>query len=543
MSALRPPTPGLGSSGGGDGAGQLGVVGEDSANVIDTRRDTATLLGHHHGQAAATLPLHPQRAFRDEALAITFLAAPLFIGQVAWVMMKVTDSALLGHTPDGTLALNAASLSDLWTASSAVVLIVRVLSVFTSQAWGAGNKNLVGIWLQVAIACAGVMTLAVAALWLSTGPVLRLFGTDEALVAPASLYAAVLSVSLPALALNMLANQFFQAQHIVMPNVVASIAGMLFNLLVGLVLVLGIPFGPAWGFVACPGVTAASEYVQLAAQVCIVSCTARYATVGLQCWPGWSKRHFTRERIMSYMRMFGPAALGLGVDYWRWAIVGFLAAELGANDAGAFVTVYKVLRIALAAVGAVGSAMSIRIGNALGAGDMKRAKWTVRVGMAIAAGIIGCSTLVVVVVPRQLGQIFSDDEAWLDLFEDMRWSFGATMLFQNLAYLLNLLLLAMGRSRATLWGVAPSLLQIPFAFIMSRGEGGNVSDVLMGVAAGYVLHFAMFQWLVMRTDWKDMVHQARTRSEANADRVDHDGNREGIALVPQHDRVDDDVAL
>ena len=52
-----------------------------------------------------------------------------------------------GYT--GTEYLAAASISDLWTQSTGVFIMGGVLGMFCSQAIGAGNKELAGIWLQV----------------------------------------------------------------------------------------------------------------------------------------------------------------------------------------------------------------------------------------------------------------------------------------------------------------------------------------------------------------------------------------------------------
>ncbi len=52
-----------------------------------------------------------------------------------------------GYT--GTRYLAAASVSDLWTQSTGVFIMGGVLSMFCSQAIGAGNHALAGIWMQV----------------------------------------------------------------------------------------------------------------------------------------------------------------------------------------------------------------------------------------------------------------------------------------------------------------------------------------------------------------------------------------------------------
>lgn len=111
------------------------------------------------------------------------LSVPIFIMQVAWVAMNVTDSALLGHA--GTAYLDAQALQSLWTSSTGVFLTGRVLIVFCSQSYGAGNKELVGVWAQVAVTALLTVGVVVCAAWAVTGPVLNISGADPALVWPA----------------------------------------------------------------------------------------------------------------------------------------------------------------------------------------------------------------------------------------------------------------------------------------------------------------------------------------------------------------------
>ena len=82
----------------------------------------------------------------QELWELLYLTSAIFVARVSWVIIKTTDSALLGYT--GTQYLAAASISDLWTQSTGVFIMGGVLGMFCSQAIGAGNKAMAGIWLQ-----------------------------------------------------------------------------------------------------------------------------------------------------------------------------------------------------------------------------------------------------------------------------------------------------------------------------------------------------------------------------------------------------------
>ncbi len=102
---------------------------------------------------------------------------PTFVARLAWIGMKTTDTALLGHS--GTVFLTASSLSDFWTSASGVFLNDTLLGSLCGQAYGAKNYDLVGIWLQVSLTLFSWVLIPVIILWLSTAPILQMaVGTD-----------------------------------------------------------------------------------------------------------------------------------------------------------------------------------------------------------------------------------------------------------------------------------------------------------------------------------------------------------------------------
>lgn len=102
---------------------------------------------------------------------------PTFVARLAWIGMKTTDTALLGHS--GTVFLTASSLSDFWTSASGVFLNDTLLGSLCGQAYGAKNYDLVGIWLQVSLTVFSWVLIPVVIMWLSTAPILHMaVGTD-----------------------------------------------------------------------------------------------------------------------------------------------------------------------------------------------------------------------------------------------------------------------------------------------------------------------------------------------------------------------------
>eukprot|EP00959_Pyramimonas_sp_CCMP1952_P079363 1658731-Pyramimonas_sp.AAC.1 len=193
------------------------LLGESTSRITDEGEDE----------------VHPSLLI--EWLDILRLALPMCISYVSWVGMKTTDTAILGHV--GTRYLSAAALSDLYTSSSGCMLGGGVLSIFVSQAIGAGNKKLAGIWLQVSLTLLALLSIPIIALWsLGTYPILRALGEEQQLASDAAYYARTLAMCIPARVCFKQLAQYFQGQRIMQPAMVASFVSMWINFSLALVL-------------------------------------------------------------------------------------------------------------------------------------------------------------------------------------------------------------------------------------------------------------------------------------------------------------------
>ena len=178
-----------GDSGGGGGGGGSGGSDNSSAgiDIVDSRpasddeaREPSTIGTPSGGERRALTERH---GIVHETRELIVLSAALFTNRVAWVAIKMTDSALLGHS--STHALSAAAMADLWTSSTGVIVQGGVLGTFVGQAVGAGNHKLAGIWLQLSLVVLMCICVPVIGLWCLTGPTLRAFGVSNDLASDA----------------------------------------------------------------------------------------------------------------------------------------------------------------------------------------------------------------------------------------------------------------------------------------------------------------------------------------------------------------------
>ena len=422
------------------------------------------------------------------------LAIPIFISRVSYVGMKTTDTALLGHVSGK--ALSAAALSDLWTMCTAVLIQGRVLSILVGQAIGAGSHHLALVYLRISCIILGVLSVFVMISWSFTEQVWVWLGQPLDIAKDAGYYSFVFIFSIPAqLGFSQL-SQYLSAQRIMKPEVNTSLVALICNLVLGLGLVLGIPIPgfDGYGFKACPIVTTMIVWCQ-----CIMlyiywtkyesSSSNTYSENSSFEWISTCTHGITMDRIRTFVVLYFPAALALSSDFWRMGVIGAIAATIGEREVGLFNASYRILWISLIFVGSISGAAGIKIALRLGNGDASGARQAAGVGIGLALLFLLTLSLIVYCNIRTFGKLFTDDESYLDLFEECKLPFTCVLFFMNLSVGIETIPISMGQTGNVFYAgfVASWFGQVPGVVLLAR-KWENLYAIYCGVAIGKSCH-------------------------------------------------------
>mmetsp|Transcript_13453 Transcript_13453/g.17617 ORF Transcript_13453/g.17617 Transcript_13453/m.17617 type:complete len:506 (+) Transcript_13453:155-1672(+) len=490
----------------------------DSLNVqygSNVTTDAATDVNANQVLESTSLP-HDTNSVLSEILDTLSLAIPIFCSSVSWVGMKTTDTALLGHV--GPTALSAAALSDLYTMCSGVLVQGRVLGILVSQSMGADNPLLAGIYLRVSLLVLSMLLVPVIVAWLFTGKFWQYFGEPASLYDDAQYYSTVLAVALPAMVFSSQLSQFFSAQRIMHPEVNASLLGLVANLLLGLVLVLGVGVQnfEGFGFEACPIVTSSVVYIKTFF-MWFVYCHVQ--GLHLPCWGKNSlvtwKDEITKERVKTFSKLYFPSALSMASDFWRMGVVGGMAASLGDDEVGVFNASYRIFWMCLILSGAIANAVGIKIGIAFGAGNSIGAKRSASIGLGLAFGVLVLVAALISINIELIGSIFTSDPILLKMFEEMKWPFVIGLFFMNLAVVIEQIPMSMGRTDDIFYAgfVASWLGQVPAVYICITYWRNDLSGLYTGVAIGYIFLTCVYACMTFTSDFAHYANMALKRVE------------------------------
>lgn len=155
--------------------------------------------------------------------------------------------------------------------------------------------------------------------------------------------------------------------------------------------------------------------------------------------------------------------------------------------------------IALILVGSLAGASSINMTMRLGKMNPQGAKQAGYVGIGMSASVLLVLSSIILVRSQVFGRIFTNDEIFLEMFDEASLPFTATLFFMNLAVAIERVPYAMGRTREIFWMgfVASWGGQVPGVFLMTRLWRADLTGLYTGMALGYAVLCLLYGYLMV----------------------------------------------
>jgi len=433
------------------------------------------------------------------------LAAPIAVAQAGWALMGVVDAAVVGRA--GAVPLASVGLANAVFTTVFCVGMGTLLGVdpLISQAFGAGDparaRRLLwmGNWLALGISAALAVPLALTPL------LLRPAGISAEVADGASSY---IWWRLPGLvpALWFLsARCYFQAAKLTRWLVVAALSANVLNALADILLVFGGAGLPAWlhlGWVPAMGAGGAAIATSLCSgfQLLVVAIPLRRHRVpGSEgAWRG------SPGDVRTALRVGAPVGLHMLAEVAVFALAAVLAARLGASQAAAHQLCIAFSSFSFTVAVGVGSAGSVRVGWAVGAGDGRRARLAGFTAFLAGTAFMSCSAAAFLLFPRALASAMTSDASVLAVAAPLLMVVAAFQVSDGLQGVGAGVLRGAGDSRFTFIAnlAGHYLVGLPIALWLGVRRGLGVVGLWWGLATGLTAVaaslVARFAWLSSR---------------------------------------------
>jgi Na+-driven multidrug efflux pump len=171
--------------------------------------------------------------------------------------------------------------------------------------------------------------------------------------------------------------------------------------------------------------------------------------------------------------------------------------------------------IVLIMVMALSSASGIKTSRRLGRMNHAGAKQAGWVGIYMAALVLLVIGSLVYFQIRAFGRIFTEDEEFLDLFEEAKLPFTLTLVLMNMSVAIERIPYSMGRTTEVFWyGLVASWgAQVPAVLLFTKFWRDDLIGLYWGMVVGYLVLTGLYAWIVIRSDWQLYAQLARQRSE------------------------------
>ena len=311
-----------------------------------------------------------RHAYLREARATLALAIPMTTGQVGQMLLGFSDSLMIGRVGVVPLAACAFANGVLNILFVTGIGLVAGVSILAAQAHGAHRPREAGETLRHGLVISVGTGLAVVAVLFAVGPYLSWFRQPPEVLAQARPFLVIVGWSLvPALAWQCL-KQYCEALSYPLLPVLAMLGTVVLNVFLSWVLIYGHLGAPALGLTGAAWATFTARVVLLVFTAALVLRSPRFRG---SLPPRWAAA-LSGTQLRRQLAVGLPVAVQLFFEVGAFALAAVLMGWLGAVPLAAHQIAITYAALTFMVPLGVSMAVSVRVGQAVGAGEWARVR-------------------------------------------------------------------------------------------------------------------------------------------------------------------------
>ncbi|XP_014808543.1 PREDICTED: multidrug and toxin extrusion protein 1 [Calidris pugnax] len=419
-------------------------------------------------------------------------------------LISVVSSIFCGHLGKAeldavTLAVSVINVTGISIGSG----LASACDTLMSQSYGGKNLKQVGTILQRGILILLLCCFPCWALFINTEQILLLIRQDPEVSRLTQIYVMIFIPALPAAFLYQLQTRYLLSQAIILPQVLTGIAANILNVAMNAFFLYALKLG----MVGSAWANTVSQYTQ----AILLFLYVWWKKIHVETWGGW-----TRDCLLdwgSFIRLAVPGMLMMCIEWWTYEIGSFLAGLLSVVELGAQSIIYELSSAAYMVPLGFSVAASVRVGNALGSGDVVQAK-TSCITALLCAGVFAVVVATLLGTLKDVvGYIFTNDKEIVILVSKVMIIFAPFHLFDAAAATCGGVLRGTGNQKmgAIANAIGYYAIGLPIGISLMFAAKMGVVGLWVGMIVCISLQALSFSAFVMRMDWKKAAEEAQVR--------------------------------
>ncbi|KAL1573106.1 mate efflux family protein [Candida albicans] len=426
----------------------------------------------------------------------------------------------------GTKQLGAVSLATMTSTITFAIFegTATALDTLCPQAYGAGNYELMSIFVQRCNIFSMILFLPCALFWWFSGSILKYVIDDPEVVHLTQEFLRCLILGAPGYILFENSKRFLQAQGIFEAG-----TGILF---VSAPINIGLSWFLVWnetygiGYIGAPIATGINFWLMMILLVLYV----RYIDGG-KCWFGLASMEELFSNWNQIIHLAIPGIVMMESEYMAYEIMTLFASYFGTVQLAAQSAVSSIASLTYMVPFSVGIAATTRIANFIGGQNMVGAILATRVAMVAAVIVSTINCLALFSFRYEIARIFSDDPEVISLIVDLLNPLVSVLqIFDGIASVNSGILRAQGSQKigGYINFIAYYAFALPLAMVLSKIVGLQVFGLWIGVGSGMAVIALSETAVIMFSNWDDILMKAGIMNEFGFDDSDDDGEDDDI---------------
>ncbi|XP_065629044.1 protein DETOXIFICATION 29 isoform X1 [Quercus suber] len=442
-----------------------------------------------------TGPVDFYRAFLTESKKLWYLAGPAIFTSICQYSLGAITQVFAGHV--GSLDLAAVSIENSVIAGFSFGVMLGMgsaLETLCGQAVGAGQIDMLGIYMQRSWVILVTTALFLSLLYIFAAPLLKLIGQTEEISEAAGVFAIYMIPQLFAYAMNFPIAKFLQSQSKIMVMALIAAVVLVLHTLFSWLFMLKL----GWGLVGAAIVLDLSWWLIVIAQLLYIFS----GTCG-RAWSGFSLKAF--QNLWGFVKLSLASAVMLCLEVWYFMALILFAGYLKNAEVSvdAFSICMNILGWTIMVALGMNAAISVRVSNELGAAHPRTAKFSLVVAV-VTSFLIGLVLSAILIATRnEYPSLFSSDTSVETLVKELTPILALCIVINNIQPVLSGVAIGAGWQAVVAYVniACYYLFGIPLGLILGYKLDWGVRGIWYGMMTGTIVQTCVLFFIVYRTNW------------------------------------------